>query len=46
LDQGYAGTTTAGIARTVGVSVETIYKGFGAALEVAALLNRVLSTRR
>ena len=29
LDQGYAATTIAEIARTAGVSVETIYKGFG-----------------
>ncbi len=29
LDQGYAATTIAAIARQAGVSVETIYKGFG-----------------
>jgi AcrR family transcriptional regulator len=34
IEKGYSGATMAAIARTAGVSVETVYKGFGSKLEL------------
>src|SRR3954452_25460575 len=34
VEKGYAGTTMAAIARAAGVSVETVYKGFGSKIEL------------
>jgi AcrR family transcriptional regulator len=46
LDQGYVGTTIAGIAREAGVSVETVYKAFGGkAGVVRAVYQRGLTGR-
>jgi len=47
LDQGYAATTVAGIAREAGVSVETVYKSFGGkAGLVGAIYERRLKGRQ
>jgi AcrR family transcriptional regulator len=41
VEKGYAGTTMAAIARAAGVSVETVYKGFGSKIE---LVGQILDT--
>jgi AcrR family transcriptional regulator len=43
VEKGYAGTTMAAIARAAGVSVETVYKGFGSKIElVGQILDHVV----
>jgi AcrR family transcriptional regulator len=47
LDQGYAATTVAGIAREAGVSAETVYKAFGGKADVVgAIYERRLMGRQ
>jgi AcrR family transcriptional regulator len=44
VEKGYAGTTMAAIARAAGVSVETVYKGFGSKIElVGQILDHVVA---